>query len=466
MNPVRRNGDHPKGDRPNRFASKTSGGRKPFGAPANRGVGGKSFGVNRGPVASGGRKPEGGRSTSTGGRSFGGGGRSFGGGGGKKFGGRSGGGKGKRFAGAKIDVSRFVNKAKEFVKPVVYVPKHEFTGFGFSPDVERNVVSRGYVTPTPIQDQAIPHVMAGTDVIGIANTGTGKTAAFLLPLIEKIVKARNEKVIIIVPTRELALQIDMELRQFVKGMGIPSISCIGGSNIREQMRGLRNRFNFVIGTPGRLKDLMERKCLRMEEFGTVVLDEADRMLDMGFITDIKALLKGMPAERHSLFFSATFSSEIEKLVGGFLKNPIKIYTKVGDTAASVDQDIVRASTKEKKIELLHDMLSRKDFEKVLIFGQTKWGVEKLSNELIKRGFKSASIHGNKTQGQRKNALDLFKSNHVQILVATDVASRGLDIDDVSHVINYDLPATYEDYTHRVGRTGRAGKKGKAITFVD
>ena len=430
---MRPNRDHPRGDRPKAANDRTFGKRKPFGAPAHRSGGKPSFGGNK---------------------------RSGG-----KFSGRTGG-KGSRFRGANIDVSRFINKARQVEKPVVYIPKHEFTGFGFSADVEKNVVARGYVTPTPIQDQSIPHVLAGTDVIGIANTGTGKTAAFLLPLIEKIVKSRNEKVIIIVPTRELALQIDMELRLFVKGMGIPSISCIGGSNIREQMRGLRNRFNFVIGTPGRLKDLMERKCLHMEEFRTVVLDEADRMLDMGFIADIKFLLKGMPAERHSLFFSATFSSEIEKLVGGFLKNPVKIYTKVGDTAASVDQDVVRAGSKEKKIEMLHDMLSRKDFEKVLIFGQTKWGVEKLSKELEKRGFKSASIHGNKTQGQRKMALELFKANRVQILVATDVASRGLDIDDVSHVINYDLPATYEDYTHRVGRTGRAGKTGKAITFVE
>jgi superfamily II DNA/RNA helicase len=196
------------------------------------------------------------------------------------------------------------------------------------------------------------------------------------------------------------------------------------------------------------------------------LDEADRMLDMGFINDIKFLLKEMPRTRHSLFFSATFSPDIEKLVGGFLKTPVKISVRVGDTAASVDQDIVRVSDKAKKIEVLHNMLTQKDFEKVLIFGQTKWGVEKLSRELEKRGFKSASIHGNKTQGQRKTALELFKGNRVQILVATDVASRGLDINDVSHVINYDLPATYEDYTHRVGRTGRAGKKGKAITFVE
>jgi superfamily II DNA/RNA helicase len=439
MNPVRPNRDHSRGDHPKAASERTFGKKKTFGAPSSHRPGGKpSFGGNRNAGRNGGARGSGGRS----------------------------GGKGARFKGANIDVSRFINKAKEMEKPRPYVSQHAFTTFGFSSEVEKNVVTHGYITPTPIQDQAIPHILLGKDVIGIANTGTGKTAAFLLPLIEKIVKARNEKVIVIVPTRELALQIDMELRGFVRGMGIPSITCIGGSNIREQMRGLRNKYNFVIGTPGRLKDLMERKNLNMSEFGTVVLDEADRMLDMGFINDIKFLLKEMPYTRHSLFFSATLSPDIEKLVGGFLKDPVKISVRVGDTAASVDQDIVRASTKEKKIEILHDMLSKKDFEKVLIFGQTKWGVEKLSNELIKRGFKSVSIHGNKTQGQRKSALELFKGNRVQIMVATDVASRGLDINDVSHVINYDLPATYEDYTHRVGRTGRAGKKGKAITFVD
>lgn len=420
MNPVRPNRDHSRRDRPSTFADRTSGARRSFGARP------KSYPSGR----------------------------------------RNSGNKGKRFSGAKIDVSRFINKAKEIEKPRPYVPQHSFTEFGFSPELTKNVIEHGYATPTPIQDQAIPHVLAGKDVIGIANTGTGKTAAFLLPLVENMLQARNKKAIIIVPTRELALQIEMELRGFVKGMGIASVSCIGGTNIREQMRNLRNRHNFVIGTPGRLKDLQERKCLHMSEYSIVVLDEADRMLDMGFITDIKAILKEMPYERHSLFFSATFSPDIEKLVGGFLKEPVRISVRVGDTAASVDQDIVRVSDRAKKIEMLHDMLSKKEFEKVLIFGQTKWGVEKLSIELTKRGFKSVSIHGNKTQGQRKSALELFKGNRVQIMVATDVASRGLDINDVSHVINYDLPATYEDYTHRVGRTGRAGKTGKAITFVE
>jgi len=436
MNPVRPNRDHSRRDRPERTVSRTSARKSSFGSSARKQGGRPSFGGNRnvGDRSAGGRN---------------GGNRNSGGG----------------FRGAKIDVSRFINKAREVEKPAAYIPQHTFATFGFSPEITRNIVEHGYVTPTPIQDQAIPHVLAGKDVIGIANTGTGKTAAFLLPLVENMLQARNKKAIIIVPTRELALQIEMELRGFVKGMGIASVSCIGGTNIREQMRNLRNRHNFVIGTPGRLKDLQERKCLHMSEYSIVVLDEADRMLDMGFITDIKAILKEMPYERHSLFFSATFSPDIEKLVGGFLKEPVRISVRVGDTAASVEQEVVKVSDKAKKIEVLHDMLSRKDFEKVLIFGQTKWGVEKLSIELTKRGFKSVSIHGNKTQGQRKSALELFKGNRVQIMVATDVASRGLDINDVSHVINYDLPATYEDYTHRVGRTGRAGKTGKAITFV-
>lgn len=443
MNPVKPNGDHSRRDRPERAASRSPqrGGKPTYGQSSRKPSSRPSFG--------GGNRNGGSRS-----------------GGSRNGGGVRGGGNGNRFKGAKIDVNLFINKAIELEKPKPYVAKNKFTDFGFSPELEKNIIAHGYKTPSPIQDQAILHIMEGKDLIGIANTGTGKTAAFLLPLIEKILKNRTAKVIVIVPTRELALQIEMELRAFVRGMGISSVSCIGGANIREQMRALRSRYNFIIGTPGRLKDLMERKNLMMSEFGTVVLDEADRMLDMGFITDIKFLLKEMPYTKHSLFFSATFSPDIEKLVGGFMKEPVRISVRVGNTAASVDQDIVRVTDKAKKIEVLHEMLTKKEFEKVIIFGQTKWGVEKLSIELGKRGFKSASIHGNKTQGQRKSALDQFKGNRVQILVATDVASRGLDIDDVSHVINYDLPATYEDYTHRVGRTGRAGKKGKAITFIE
>ncbi len=377
-----------------------------------------------------------------------------------------GGGKGSRFRGVRIDVSRFIKKASIVEETPAYIPEHAFADFAVDERLKKNIAERGYVTPTPIQDRAIPHVLHGEDVIGIANTGTGKTAAFLLPLIHKVLSNPNEKIIIMVPTRELALQIHDELRSFVKGLSIFAVSCIGGSSIREQLKDLRLRYNFVIGTPGRLRDLIERKALDMSRFSTVVLDEADRMLDMGFIPDMKFIMGQMPKERHSLFFSATFSQEIERLVQSFLKNPVKISVKTGETAENVDQDIVRVSDKAKKIEVLHDLLSKAGFAKVLIFGQTKHGVEKLSHELEKRGFKTASIHGNKNQAQRKRALSLFKTDVVHILVATDVAARGLDIDNVSHVINFDIPATYEDYTHRIGRTGRAGKKGSAITFVE
>lgn len=373
---------------------------------------------------------------------------------------------GSRFKGARIDVSKFIKKARILEEVDVFVPEHAFADFAIDPRLKKTVLDRGYVTPTPIQDRAIPHVLRGEDVIGIANTGTGKTAAFLLPLIHKMLGNPTERAIIVVPTRELALQIHDELKAVVKGLGIFAVSCIGGNGIGEQMKNLRMKHNFVIGTPGRLKDLIERKALDMSKFGTIVLDEADRMLDMGFIPDMKFIMGKMPEKRHSLFFSATFSPEIEKLVQGFLKNPVKISVKTGDTSENVDQDIVRVNDKTKKMEVLHDLLNKNGFAKVLIFGQTKHGVEKLSRELEKRGFKSASIHGNKNQSQRKKALSLFKDNMINILVATDVAARGLDIDNVSHVINYDLPMSYEDYTHRIGRTGRAGKKGTAITFVE
>lgn len=377
--------------------------------------------------------------------------------------GRSG---GSRFKGARIDVSKFINKARIVEETPAYIPEHAFADFALDPRLKKNVAERGYITPTPIQDRAIPRVLLGEDVIGIANTGTGKTAAFLLPLIHKVLGNPTERVIIVVPTRELALQIHDELRAVVKGLSIFAVSCIGGSGLGEQMKNLRMKHNFVIGTPGRLKDLIERKALDMSKFSTIVLDEADRMLDMGFIPDMKFIMGKMPSVRHSLFFSATFSPEIEKLVQGFLKNPVKISVKTGDTSENVDQDIVRVNDKTKKMEILHDLLNKAGFAKVLIFGQTKHGVEKLSKELEKRGFKSASIHGNKNLSQRKKALSLFKTDMIHILVATDVAARGLDIDNVSHVINYDVPATYEDYTHRIGRTGRAGKKGSAITFVE
>ena len=373
---------------------------------------------------------------------------------------------GRRGKSERIDISRFVNKVTITEDAMHFTPDNTFQTFLIDESIKNTITAKGYILPTPIQDKAIPQILSGKDVVGIANTGTGKTAAFLIPLIHKIILNRKEQVMIIVPTRELAIQIDTELRQFVQGMRMFSVCCVGGAPISKQIRDLRYEYNFIIGTPGRIKDLLDRKMIRLNEFGTIVLDEADRMLDMGFVNDMRAIMSGMPKNRQTLFFSATLSQEIEKLIGEFLHEPVRISVKTQDTSKNVDQDIVRVQNGKEKIDILHDLLNQKELTKVLIFGRTKHGVEKLSQVLTKRGFRAESIHGDKNQGGRQQALRLFKDNKIQILVATDVAARGLDIADVSHVINYDIPATHDDYVHRIGRTGRAGKLGKALTFVD
>ena len=389
-------------------------------------------------------------------------------------GGRGGPGRAGKFKQAVFnDLSRFVNKAVITEEVEHFVPEHQFIDFAIEDILKKNITAKGYITPTPIQDRSIPHVLRGEDVVGIANTGTGKTGAFLIPLINKVLKNREERILIMVPTRELAVQIGDELRGFTRptaGAGaelrIFSATCVGGASIYNQMSDLRRKPNFVIGTPGRLKDLLERKALVLSNFGTVVLDEADRMLDMGFINDMRTILNLLISPRHTLFYSATLSREVEALIKDFLTEPVRISVKTGDTSKMVDQDIVRVPQGGNKIDVLHDLLVKPEFNKVLVFGRTKHGVEKLAKALAARGIKSESIHGNKTQSRRQRALDAFKKNQVQVLVATDVAARGLDIADVSHVINYELPATQEDYIHRIGRTGRAGKKGIALTFVE
>ena len=346
-----------------------------------------------------------------------------------------------------------------------FVPVHAFTDFHISDSLKKNIVSKGYITPTPIQDCAIPHVLSGADVVGIANTGTGKTAAFLIPLIEKVLLDRTQSVLIVVPTRELAIQIDEELRAFTFGMRIFSAVCVGGASMGAQIKNLRYQNNFIIGTPGRLKDLIEQKYLNLGGFKTVVLDEADRMLDMGFVNDMRFMMNLMPKIRHTLFFSATMSREVEVLIKEFLRSPVTVSVKTGDTAKNVEQDIVKTNGKN-KLDVLHELLLQEGFRKVLVFGRTKHGVERLSKLLASRGVKAESIHGNKNLSKRRQALHLFKANHIQVLVATDVAARGLDIDGISHVINFDIPATYDDYVHRIGRTGRGEKKGKALTFIE
>ena len=377
----------------------------------------------------------------------------------------------KRGFSERIDFSRFIKKASQEDQSVekAYVSEHNFIDFPFNPQLHKNIARAGYVHPRPIQDEAIPVVMEGKDVFGMANTGTGKTAAFLLPLIEKISKTKGqnkkETVLIMAPTRELALQIDEDFRKLAFGFGMFSVACVGGLPIMKQIREIKMGVSFVIGTPGRLRDLIEKKVLDLSVCYSVVLDEADRMLDMGFRDDMVFILSKTQKERQTLFFSATLSPEIKKLTAEFLKDPVFISVVSGETAKSIDQDIVRVRSKEESLEKLHEILKKDGSDKVLIFREMKHSVDSLAKELSQSGFKVGGIHGDKRSRERIRILDSFKKDKINILIATDVAARGLDIPDVTHVINYDVPQTYDTYVHRIGRTGRSGKKGTALTFV-
>jgi len=341
-----------------------------------------------------------------------------------------------------------------------------FADFPISGTLLENVLKKGYTTPTPIQDQAIKPILQGRDLIGLANTGTGKTAAFLIPVIDKIFKNRDEKALIVTPTRELASQIQQELTSLTYGMKIYSTSIIGGANMYRQIHELRRNPHVVIGTPGRLKDLIRQKELDLANFSIIILDEVDLMVDIGFIQDVKYFVSLLPPVRQSLFFSATISPKVSEILRNFVKDPITVSVKKTDTLENINQDVIKVLPGKSKVEHLHDLLISDGFDKVLIFGRTKHGIEKLNRELEYRGFKVGAIHGNKRQGYRNRILESFKRDEIQILLATDVASRGLDISDVTHVINYEMPQTLDDYIHRIGRTGRAGKKGTALTFVD
>ncbi len=379
--------------------------------------------------------------------------------------GRRPGGNGRaRFTGNVIDVNRFISKAEIVETVEVFEPQYSFGELNINNILKKAIVSRGFESPTPIQEKAIPVILAGRDVIGLANTGTGKTAAFLIPMINKLLNNPNEKVLIIVPIRELAIQIQEEFQALTRKTNLSSVVVVGGAGIQRQIRDLQRRTNIVIGTPGRLKDLVDRKRLNLAEFNNVVLDEADRMLDMGFINDVKFFMSAVAKKRQTLLFSATFSREVEKLVADFLINPEKISLRTKEISKQIDQDIVRINGAD-KIEILHDVLVKAEFEKVLVFARTKHGADKLSRRLSEKGFKADSIHGDKPHNKRQRVLKMFKQSSINILVATDVAARGLDIPNVSHVINFDVPATYDDYIHRIGRTGRADKLGTALTFI-
>lgn len=364
-----------------------------------------------------------------------------------------------------IQPSKFIQSAKPR-SDEVYVPLHNFQDFKLDALIKKNLLLMGFQNPSPIQDQTIPEGLVGKDIVGVANTGTGKTAAFAIPVLNRLMSDIASKAIILAPTRELAQQIEQQCRMIAKGSGLNGVLLIGGTSMSLQLKDLQYNPRIIIGTPGRIKDHLERGSLNIDNCNLIVLDEVDRMLDMGFVHDITHILSHASPERQSFYFSATLDSRVKGVIEKFSHDPLHISVKSGDTSDNVDQNIVSFTGYENKMDKLHNILIEAGTTKTLVFDDTHRSVEKLSKELVARGFLADSIHGGKSQPQRQRVLKRFKNSEVKVLVATDVAARGLDVSDISHVINYSLPQSYDDYVHRIGRTGRAGKIGYALTFVE
>lgn len=334
--------------------------------------------------------------------------------------------------------------------------------------IKKALEEEGYKKPTPIQEKSIPYLLQGHDLLGCAQTGTGKTASFAIPILQNIYKDKNSskgiKAVILAPTRELAIQIEENFEIYSKYMNIKNLVIFGGVSQNPQTKALKEGVDVLIATPGRMLDLYNQKFIDLRNVKYFVLDEADSMLDMGMIHDVKRIIRHMPNKRQNIFFSATMPKEISKLADSIFKNPKKVeVAPVSSTTETVDQSIYFVGKKQKK-DLLIDLLKDKSMESVLVFSRTKHGANKITTQLINAGIQSAAIHGNKSQNARQLALNNFKEGKIRVLVATDIAARGIDIDELSHVINYDLPEVSETYVHRIGRTGRAGKSGVALSF--
>jgi ATP-dependent RNA helicase RhlE len=345
-----------------------------------------------------------------------------------------------------------------------------FNDLGLSEELLRAVRDTGYTEPTPIQVKAIPAILAGGDLMAAAQTGTGKTAGFTLPLLQRIAAqpkagSNRTRALVITPTRELAAQIHESVRTYGKYLRLRSTVVFGGVGINPQMMKLRGGVEILVATPGRLLDLYGQKAIRFDDLDTLILDEADRMLDMGFIHDIKKIMGLLPAKRQNLLFSATFSDEIRGLAKTITNNPVEIDVAPRNSTLDVISQKIHPVDKSRKADLLSHLIRSEDWYQVLVFSRTKHGSDKLVKRLSRDNINAAAIHGNKSQSQRTKALAAFKHNKIQVLVATDIAARGIDIDQLSHVVNFDLPNVPEDYIHRIGRTGRAGASGNAISLV-
>ncbi|RBW48004.1 ATP-dependent RNA helicase RhlE [Psychromonas sp. B3M02] len=345
-----------------------------------------------------------------------------------------------------------------------------FDSLGLPVSLVEAVKAQGYEKPSPIQEQAIPAVIAGKDVMAAAQTGTGKTAGFTLPLLTKLEKGQRAKpnqvrALILTPTRELAAQVQASVEKYGQNMPLRSMVVYGGVKINPQMQNLRRGVDILVATPGRLLDLYQQNAIRFQQLEVLVLDEADRMLDMGFIHDIKKILKALPPKRQNLLFSATFSDDIRALAKGLVNNPVEISVTPRNTTVEKIEQVLYEVDKTKKTALLSQLILENKWQQVLVFVKTKHGANRLVKNLEARGIRSAAIHGNKSQGARTKALAQFKESQIKVLVATDIAARGIDIDQLPNVVNFDLPHVSEDYVHRIGRTGRAGNEGLAVSLV-
>lgn len=345
-----------------------------------------------------------------------------------------------------------------------------FDSLGLSQHILKAVIKQGYKTPSPIQAKAIPAVLDGKDVMAAAQTGTGKTAGFTLPILEllakgKLASANQVRTLILAPTRELAIQVGESVATYGANLPLRSAVVYGGVKINPQMLKLRKGVDILVATPGRLLDLYSQNAIKFDQLEILVLDEADRMLDMGFIRDIKKIIGLLPTKRQNLMFSATFSDDIRQLAKGLVNHPIEISVSPRNTTVESVTQWVYPVDKKQKSALLSYLIGSNNWQQVLVFTRTKHGANRLTKHLEKDGIKAMAIHGNKSQGARVKALASFKKNDIQVLVATDIAARGIDIDQLPHVVNFDLPNVAEDYVHRIGRTGRAGKSGEAVSLV-
>ncbi len=346
----------------------------------------------------------------------------------------------------------------------------KFSSLALSKPILEAIEKQGYDTPSPIQEKAIPHVLEGRDIMAAAQTGTGKTAGFTLPILELLssgipADGNQVRALVLTPTRELAAQVGESVATYGQNLPLRSTVVFGGVKINPQMMKLRKGVDILVATPGRLLDLHNQNAVKFKQLEILVLDEADRMLDMGFIHDIKKILKLLPKERQSLLFSATFSDDIRNLAKGLVKNPIEVSVSPKNSTATSVQQKLHPVDKKQKPAVLTELIRENAWEQVLVFVRTKHGANRLTRHLDSQGIRGAAIHGNKSQGARTKALDEFKKRKIKVLVATDIAARGLDIDQLPHVVNFDLPNVPEDYVHRIGRTGRAGASGEAVSLV-